>query len=78
MPEAGTCRTIAHDCPCTNTNCAIWGDCVACVSGHRTARAHLPECMQDIIRDMIADLAAKVEFSVTDERPAEKKRRAGE
>ncbi len=58
-----------EDCPCQKTDCPIWGDCVACVRGHRRHGNHLPECMQDIVRPLIAALAAKAELGVAEQRP---------
>jgi hypothetical protein len=59
---------LADDCPCVQLACPIHGDCVACIRGHREHKRHLPECMQDVIREQIAALAKKVEFGVVDER----------
>ena len=45
------------------------GHCVECVSGHRKHQKHLPECMQPILRGLVAHLAAKVEYGVVERRP---------
>jgi len=66
---------IAEDCPCLNVKCKIYGNCVECVRIHRINKNHLPECMGDIVRDLIKDLAGKVEFGVVDKRPVVKKQR---
>jgi hypothetical protein len=71
--ESGKNPNIAEDCPCLNLKCKIRGDCVECVRMHRTNKNHLPECMGDIIRDIVKDLAGKVEFDVVDRRPVVKK-----
>ncbi|NPV46559.1 MAG: hypothetical protein HPY69_06360 [Armatimonadetes bacterium] len=60
---------FAADCPCEKTDCPIWGDCVACVRGHREHQAHLPECMQPILRGLVEELARKVEYGVVERRP---------
>jgi hypothetical protein len=63
------------DCPCIRTECEMFGMCVECIQGHMRHRKHLPECMQDIVRGKIRELAGLVEFSVNDERPALKKKK---
>jgi len=60
---------FAADCPCELTTCSIRGNCVECVRVHRTNQAHLPECLQPMLRSLIADLAGKVELRVTEGRP---------
>ena len=50
------------------------GDCAACVRSHRTHREHIPECMQPIFRDLVTQLAKKVELDVSDARPKLKPR----
>ena len=62
-------RRIAQDCTCAMKSCTIWGDCEACVRGHRTAQGHVPECMQDLLRGLVGQLAAKVEYAVVEARP---------
>jgi hypothetical protein len=60
---------LAEDCPCQLRTCAIWGNCVECVRVHRTNRHHLPECLQDALRECIVLLARQVELGVVDQRP---------
>jgi hypothetical protein len=60
---------FAEDCPCEQIPCPIRGDCVACVRAHRRHGLHLPECLQPILRDLVEQLARKVEYKVTDSRP---------
>jgi hypothetical protein len=60
---------IADDCPCLVTDCPIHGDCVQCVRGHRAAGNHIPECMQDQLRGLVAALAKQLEYDVRDARP---------
>jgi hypothetical protein len=36
---------------------------------HREHGRHLPECMEDILREKVKDLAALVEYDVVDTRP---------
>jgi len=69
---AATPRHIADDCPCLNKRCAMHGDCVRCVAAHRQHRKHIPECMEDIIRDSVKGLAELVEYRVEDARPVVK------
>ena len=60
---------LADDCPCTQSACPIRGDCIACVRAHRQHKKHLPECLQEILREYISALAQQVELSVADARP---------
>jgi len=60
---------LADDCPCVQAPCPIRGDCVACVSAHRRHGLHLPECLQPILRGLVEQIAAKVEYKVSDSRP---------
>jgi hypothetical protein len=60
---------IADDCPCVQERCPIWGNCLECVGNHRKHQQHLPECMQPILRDLVTDLARKVELRVEENRP---------
>ena len=60
---------LADDCPCEQLPCPTRGDCVACVRGHRQHGKHLPECLQPILRDLVKDLAAKVEYKINEGRP---------
>jgi hypothetical protein len=67
-----TPRPIAQDCPCVQKDCPIWGDCEACIRGHRTHGRHVPECMQDLLRGLVKDFARKVEYDVVEARPGSK------
>ena len=71
-PAERTFATFAEDCPCELLTCELRGHCVECVSGHRKSHAHLPECMQPILRDLVEQLAAKVEYGVVERRPKPK------
>ena len=64
-----TPAVMAEDCPCLLVSCAIHGNCVECVRVHRAHRGHIPECMQEVLRECIAELAKQVELGVVDERP---------
>ena len=68
MPAEQPVEAIAEDCPCVQTHCPIHGHCVACVRGHRNG-SHIPECMQDQLRGIIADLASHVEMKTREARP---------
>lgn len=59
----------AQDCPCLKKNCQYFGNCVECVGIHRRGKSHLPQCMQPLIRDLVEELARKVEFNVSEGRP---------
>jgi hypothetical protein len=67
-------RPIAADCPCTLTTCGIRGDCEACVRVHRANKEHLPECMENLLRDIVAQLAHLVEYDVVEARPLPEQR----
>jgi hypothetical protein len=54
------------DCPCTQTRCHRHGNCVECIRVHRTRQQHIPECLQDMFRTRITELAALVEYDVLD------------
>lgn len=69
MPDPSSAPGYAPDCPCIQTSCVIWGNCVECVRGHRLHGRHVPERMQELLRGLVADLAEKVEFGVADARP---------
>jgi hypothetical protein len=60
---------FAADCPCQLMSCAFWGNCLECVRVHRTNGAHVPECMQPMLRGLVEELARKVEFRVEEGRP---------
>jgi hypothetical protein len=60
---------LAEDCPCIQLSCPIHGNCLECVRNHRRHKRHIPECMQETLREQIAALAKQVEFGVVDERP---------
>lgn len=57
---------LVDDCPCTQVRCHRHGNCVECVRVHRTRKEHIPECLQDIFRDRIRELAALVEYDIRD------------
>jgi hypothetical protein len=54
------------DCPCIQTRCHRHGNCVECIRVHRTRQEHIPECLQDMFRSRVKELAALVEYDVRD------------
>ena len=58
-------------CPCIQTKCRIRGNCVICVQNHVDRCNHVPECLQDMLRASIHDLAAKVELHTQEARPGD-------
>jgi hypothetical protein len=56
-------------CTCIQKQCPIWGNCVLCVENHRVNKNHIPECMQELVRDSVATLCRLVEFNPIDKRP---------
>ena len=57
------------NCTCIQNSCPIWGNCVLCIEDHKAGRNHLPECMQDMIRQELSSLCTKVEFDPVERRP---------
>jgi hypothetical protein len=57
---------VVDDCPCTQVRCYRHGNCVECIRVHRTRQQHIPECLQDMFRNRIKELAALVECDVID------------
>lgn len=57
---------LADDCPCMQTRCQRHGNCVECIRVHRTRQEHIPECLQDMFRSRVKELAALVEYDVRD------------
>jgi len=39
---------------------------VECIRVHRTRKEHVPECLQDMFRDRIRELARLVEYDIRD------------
>ena len=58
-------------CPCSQVRCEWHGKCYDCVLTHRVKKHHLPECLQPVLRKLVADLAGRVELGVVDARPGE-------
>jgi hypothetical protein len=58
--------SIIKNCPCTQKECPIRNNCVLCVSNHLSHKRHIPECMQDILRQDVANLSTKVELDASD------------
>ncbi len=54
------------DCPCTQVRCHRHGNCVECIRVHRTRKEHIPECLQDMFRDRVRELAHLVEYDIRD------------
>ena len=57
---------LVDDCPCAQTRCHRHGNCVECIRVHRTRQEHIPECLQEIFRSRVKELAALVEYGVRD------------
>jgi len=57
---------MVDDCPCRQTRCHRHGNCVECIRVHRTRQQHIPECLQDMFRARIKELAALVEYDILD------------
>ncbi len=57
---------LVDDCPCTQTRCHRRGNCVECIRVHRTRQEHIPECLQDMFRSRVKELAAFVEYDILD------------
>jgi hypothetical protein len=61
--------SLNRKCPCTQRFCPIRGNCVLCVQNHLEHRRHIPECIQDMLRESIRTLADKMELKTADARP---------
>ena len=57
---------LVDDCPCTQIRCHRHGNCVECIRVHRTRQEHIPECLQDMFRSRVRELAALVEYGIRD------------
>ena len=56
-------------CPCTQRECPIRGNCVLCVQNHLEHKRHIPECIQNILRPAVQELANQMELKAKDARP---------
>lgn len=56
-------------CPCSQKECPIRGNCVLCIQNHLDHKRHLPECMENLLRPGIKDLAALLELIAQEDRP---------
>ena len=61
--------SVNNYCPCTQPQCPVWGNCVLCIQAHLDHKEHLPECMENLLREKVKDLSAMMEFTVSDSRP---------
>lgn len=61
--------SLNRNCPCTQKLCPILGNCVLCVQNHLEHRRHIPECIQDMLRESVRILADKMELKTEDIRP---------
>jgi hypothetical protein len=64
-------RTMLADptklrCSCPKTACEWHGRCRECIAIHRHYRDHVPNCLQEFMRDRIAAVAGLVEMTVAD------------
>lgn len=57
---------LVDDCPCTQIRCHRHGNCVECIRVHRIRQEHIPECLQEMFRSRVIELAALVEYDVRD------------
>ena len=63
--------SLNQKCSCSQKQCPIRGNCVLCVQNHVENRNHLPQCMQNMLRDNIETLSKMVEFGSSEKRPNE-------
>jgi hypothetical protein len=61
--------SLNQKCPCIQERCALRGNCVLCVQNHVERGSHVPECMQDMLRDKIESLARLTELRTAEGRP---------
>jgi hypothetical protein len=72
LKAAGRAPDLARDCPCVQQACPVHGNCVVCVRNHRLHKRHIPECLQPVLRELVAGLAGKLELGVVEQRPTPK------
>jgi len=63
--------SLNQHCPCSQRECPIRGNCVLCIQNHLAKKHHLPECIQNILRPAVKDLAAQIELKIDEGRPDE-------
>ena len=63
--------SLNKHCPCTQVKCRIRGNCVLCVQNHLCRENHIPECMQDMLRDKVEALAKMMQLKTEEGRPKE-------
>ena len=61
--------SLNKHCPCSQPQCPIRGNCVLCIQNHLDHKRHLPECMENLLRTSVKDLAALLELKTSDDRP---------
>jgi hypothetical protein len=61
--------SLNQHCTCSQSYCRIRGNCVLCVQNHLEHKRHIPECIQNLLRDNLKPLADKLEYRLEDCRP---------
>ena len=61
--------SLNRHCPCTQPECPILGNCVLCIQNHLEHKRHIPECIQNILRPAVQELAGQMELKTQDGRP---------
>ena len=61
--------SVNEHCPCVQEQCRIRGNCVVCIQNHLTHGEHVPECIQDMLRDKFEPLAKMLELKTGEGRP---------
>ena len=56
-------------CPCSQSQCPIRGNCVLCVQNHLDHKRHLPECMENMLRFPVKEICELLELKTEDTRP---------
>ncbi len=59
------------NCPCTQKQCPIRGNCVLCIQNHLEHKRHIPECIQNLLRKDVENLSKMMELKTEDQRPNE-------
>lgn len=62
--------SLNKKCPCIQKGCPIRGNCVLCIQNHLEHERHVPECVQNILRENIKNLSKMVEYDSKDTRPS--------
>ena len=61
--------SINEQCPCSQLECPIRGNCVLCIGNHLEHKRHVPECIANMLRPAVQSLTDQVELGTSEARP---------